>query len=96
MTEEINDDRKRDDDRKQDIEKFGNPYRRYRGEMTPQNLVFDANLQEFAYRVSVICTLENAGKLSPQEAYKQISALWSTLEISKENLLDPQDDDTPS
>jgi len=80
------------DDRKRDFEQFSNPYYRYRGEATPQNIVFDANLQEFAYRVSVICTLENTGKLAPQAAYEQIRDLWHTLKVSKKNLLDTEED----
>ncbi|MEO0948254.1 MAG: hypothetical protein AAFY11_08940 [Cyanobacteria bacterium J06641_5] len=85
MAEETNDDRRRD------FEEFSNPYYRYRGKATPQNIVFDANLQEFAYRINVICTLENTGKLSPQDAYKQIRDLWRMLKISKKNLLDAED-----
>lgn len=78
------------------IDDFGNPYYRYRGEVTPQNLVFDANLQEFAYRVTTICNLENAGKIPPQKAYEQIRELWSELELSKKNLLDNPQGDDPS
>lgn len=32
----------------QDINNFLYPHSRYRGQFTPQNLVFDANLQELA------------------------------------------------
>lgn len=74
------------------IERFSNPYRRYRGKVTPQNLAFDANLQEFANRIGIICNLENAGKVSPHEAYTEIRELWQQLEASKENLLDPTDE----
>lgn len=74
-----------------DIDRFGNPYRRYRGEVTPQNLVFDANLQEFAYRVGIICSLENNGKLAPQAAYKEIRSLWRELKKSKKGLFNSQD-----
>jgi hypothetical protein len=46
-------------------------YRHYKylGQVKPENLVFNANLQEFAQRVSFICNLETGGKLSPQESY---------------------------
>ena len=62
------------------------PHNRYHGEVKPENLVFNANLQEFAQRVSYICNLETAGKLSPQESYKQIKALWKQLKQSKKQL----------
>ncbi|MEO0458620.1 MAG: hypothetical protein AAF152_18860 [Cyanobacteria bacterium P01_A01_bin.114] len=66
------------------------PRASYRGEFTPENLVFNANLQEFANRISLICGLETGGKLSPDEAYEQIKALWKDLKASKKNLI--QDD----
>jgi hypothetical protein len=69
-------------------EEFLNPTSRYRGEFTPGNLAFDANLQEFASRISLICALENGGKLPPGEAYEQIKKLWKDLKDSKENLLE--------
>jgi len=62
------------------------PYARYHGEVTPGNLVFNANLQEFAQRVSLIVGLETGGKLSPHAAYEQIEALWEQLERSQERL----------
>ncbi|WP_019500606.1 hypothetical protein [Pseudanabaena sp. PCC 6802] len=69
-------------------EEFLNPTSRYQGEFTPENLVFDANLQEFANRISIICALENGGKLPPGEAYEQIKKLWKELKASKQNLID--------
>ncbi|PZU94714.1 MAG: hypothetical protein DCE90_14330 [Pseudanabaena sp.] len=62
------------------------PQSRYYGAFTPENLMFNANLQEFSHRVSIICSLETGGKISPQEAYLQIAELWKHLEISKRNL----------
>lgn len=79
-----------------DFEDFSNPYRRYRGNTTPQNLIFDANLQEFAYRINVICNLENNGKIGPKEAYKQIRELWRQLKKSKKMLFKPQDNEPDS
>lgn len=55
---------------------------RYHGHFTPQTLVFNANLQEFTQRVGHISNLQSKGKLSPQEAYEQIEALWKRLEGS--------------
>ncbi|MBD3885211.1 hypothetical protein IFO70_26130 [Phormidium tenue FACHB-886] len=62
------------------------PYSRYRGELKPENLVFNANLQEFAQKVGYIANLETGGKLSPEEAYGQIEFLWHQLQSSKRSL----------
>ncbi len=70
-----------------DKDRFLNPISSYRGDFSPENLAFDANLQEFTNRVSIICALETGGKISPQEAYNQIKALWKKLDISRKNLL---------
>jgi hypothetical protein len=53
---------------------------------TLQNLVFKANLQEFAQQVSDISALETNGKLSLYEAYEQIKALWQQLEAHQKQL----------
>lgn len=58
----------------------------YHGSFSPENLVFDANLQEFSQRVTYICCLEMNGKLSPQEAYEKLQTLWQQLEQSKKEL----------
>ncbi|MGD1896726.1 MAG: hypothetical protein ACFB16_07210 [Phormidesmis sp.] len=63
------------------------PRNRYHGEFTPQNLAFNANLQEFAQRVSLICGLETGGKVSNVEAYDDIKKLWKELKASKKSLL---------
>ncbi len=67
--------------------KFLFPQSRYYGTFTPENLAFNANLQEFSHRVSIICALETGGKISPQDAYLQIAELWQQIEKSKQNLL---------
>lgn len=69
-----------------DISEFVYPRSRYHGQVKPENLVFDANLQEFSQRVGIISALETGGKVSPQEAYEQIGALWQQLTRSKEQL----------
>ncbi|MDX2254600.1 MAG: hypothetical protein NW214_03700 [Pseudanabaenaceae cyanobacterium bins.39] len=71
-------------------DKFLNPIASYRGKFTPQNAAFDANLQEFTNRISLICGLETGGKISPVEAYQQIKELWNQLELSRHNLLDDE------
>jgi hypothetical protein len=69
-------------------EKFLAPHGQFRGEFSPENLMFDANLQEFAQKISILCNLETAGKIPPEEAYDQIKKLWKDLKESKHNLLD--------
>ncbi|MBD1820922.1 hypothetical protein H6F51_00050 [Cyanobacteria bacterium FACHB-DQ100] len=64
------------------------PNAHYRGNFTPEHLAFNANLQEFAQRVSLLCGLETSGKISPDDAYHQIKGLWNELRTSKKNLLD--------
>jgi hypothetical protein len=62
------------------------PRSRYYGQVKPENLLFNANLQEFAQKVSYICNLETSGKIPPQEAYEQIKELWKSLKQSKKEL----------
>ncbi len=74
-------------DNKEQLNEFLTPRSRYHGEFTPQNLAFNANLQEFAQRVSLICGLETGGKVSSADAYDDIKKLWKDLKASKKNLL---------
>lgn len=74
-------------------QQFLYPTSRYHGEFSPQNLAFNANLQEFAQRIGYICNLETGGKISPQQAYKDIKELWKMLKRSKAELL--SDSNTP-
>lgn len=69
-----------------DQSKFLYPRSRYYGQVKPENLVFNANLQEFAQRVNYICNLETAGKVTSEEAYRQIKDLWKQLKQSKKQL----------
>lgn len=69
-----------------DKDKFLYPRSSYHGEFKPENLVFNANLQEFAQKVSFLCNLETAGKIKPGEAYRQIKDLWKQLKNSKKTL----------
>ena len=71
---------------KVDKDRFLYPCNRYYGQFKPENLVFDANLQEFAQRVSYIYNLENSGKLNPEEAYQRIESLWKQIERTKKQL----------
>ena len=59
---------------------------RYHGEVKPENILFNANLQEFAQKISYICSLETAGKIAPDDSYKQIKLLWKDLKRSRKKL----------
>lgn len=69
-----------------DSSDFLYPRSRYRGQFKPEKLVFNANLQEFAQRVSYLSSLETGGKISSEEAYCQIKVLWKQLKQSKKEL----------
>lgn len=62
------------------------PRNRYYGQVKPENLVFNANLQEFAQKVTYICGLETSGKISPDDAYDRIKTLWQQIKESKKEL----------
>ena len=74
-----------------DKNNFLYPLNKYYGKFSPNNLAFNANVQEFVQKVSYICGLENNGKISSQEAYDRIRELWHQLKTSKKELLDNQD-----
>jgi hypothetical protein len=76
------------DENKQQLDGFLTPRGQYHGEFSPQNLAFNANLQEFAHRVSLICGLETGGKISSEQAYNDIKKLWKEVKASKKSLLD--------
>ncbi len=80
-------DDKEQSDKKRQLDNFLTPKSKYQGDFTPQNLAFNANLQEFAQRVSLICNLETGGKVSSSEAYDNIKKLWKELKASKKNLV---------
>ncbi|MBF2018081.1 MAG: hypothetical protein IGS23_23380 [Rivularia sp. T60_A2020_040] len=67
-------------------EDFLYPRSRYYGEVKPENLVFNSNLQEFAQKVGIICSLETGGKITTIEAYEEIKAIWKELKHSKREL----------
>lgn len=69
-----------------DKDNFLYPRGRYYGQVKPENLVFNANLQEFAQKISYICNLETSGKILTSQAYEQIKDLWKNLKRSKKQL----------
>jgi hypothetical protein len=67
-------------------DEFLNPRSRYYGDFTPTNLILNANLQEFSNQISMLCALETGGKLSSDEAYKQIKRKFKQLKQSRKSL----------
>ena len=43
----------------QELNDFLSPHSSYAGHFTPENLAFNANLQEFAQNISFICNLQH-------------------------------------
>jgi hypothetical protein len=68
---------------------FLNPRFKYYGQFSPQNLTFNANLQEFYNQVGYTVALETNGKIEPDEAYRRLKRLWKELKRSKKALLSP-------
>lgn len=62
------------------------PQPAFRASSQPQRIMYDANLQEFAQRVSYIAGLESGGKLSAEESYQAISSLWEVLASQRRQL----------
>ncbi|MEG3438019.1 hypothetical protein V0288_12900 [Pannus brasiliensis CCIBt3594] len=75
-------------------ENFLYPRAGYYGMFTPENLVFNANLQEFSQKVALISSLHTGGKLSTPEAYERIHDLWRGLKHSKKALLPRKNEGT--
>ncbi|WP_347179609.1 DUF7219 family protein [Roseofilum halophilum] len=67
-------------------EQFLYPRTSYHGKLTPDNLIFNANLQEFSQKVSVISALETNGKITPLESYNRIKNLWEELHRIRQGL----------
>ena len=51
-----------------------------------EDQVFEENLRVFANRVSIICGLENGGKITTLDAFNEIKGLWKGLKRSKKGL----------
>jgi hypothetical protein len=62
---------------------------RYHGQGKPEDLVFNANLQEFAQRAGYIANLHTGGKLSTEESYEHIRILWIQFEFACRQLKVP-------
>ncbi len=73
------------------LKQFLYPLSRSYGEFTPDHLLLNANLQEFAQRVGYLVALEAGGKLYIEEAYAEIRKLWKQLKRSKKQLEGPKE-----
>ncbi len=62
------------------------PTSRYYGEVKPENLVFNANLQELSHKVTYLSNLATNGKISLEEAYETIESLMMNLDKTKNQL----------
>lgn len=82
-------------DNSEQKDQFLYPRARYYGDFKPENLAFNANLQEFAQRVAFVCGLETGGKISPDEAYEEIRQMWKQLKRSKSELLNAPKPEPP-
>ncbi|MBF2083001.1 hypothetical protein [Thermoleptolyngbya sp. C42_A2020_037] len=66
--------------KKTQLQQFAGPIARYRGVKDPFSVEFNAHLQSFAHRVSLLACLHTGGKLSTQESYQQLLTLWDELQ----------------
>lgn len=66
-----------------ELSDFLYPRSPYYGDLKSEHLEFNAQLQDFSQRVSYISGLQTGGKLSSEEAYKQIHILWKNLKMTK-------------
>ena len=58
----------------------------HRNDREPEEVIFDANLQEFATKVGFICALESNEKITAHEAYRRIKKLYKSLKKSRRGL----------
>jgi len=74
------------DSTQSDKDRFLYPRSTYHGDFSPELLVFNANLQEFAQHISYISALQTGGKITSYEAYQRIKQHYKQLKRSKKNL----------
>ena len=65
------------------------------GKQDAKDSIMEESLQHFASDVGIVCALEAGGKITPQEAYKQIKTRWKELKKAKKALYpkEKEDDD---
>ena len=62
------------------------PLSTFRGDFTPEDFVFNANLQEFAMKIGYVVALQTNGKITSEQAYQDIKKLVKELKISRKEL----------
>ena len=62
------------------------PLSTFRGDFSPEDFVFNANLQEFAMKIGYIVALQTNGKVTSEQAYQDIKKLVKELKISRKEL----------
>lgn len=66
------------------LDSFLYPKRTCVGQLTPDNLQFNSDLQKFTNKLDIICSLETGGKIKTEEAYKMIKKLCEGLHLIHE------------
>lgn len=46
---------------------------------------FEKSMAEFSHRISIVAAMEVSGKISPEEAYKEIRALYKQLKKERKH-----------
>jgi hypothetical protein len=62
------------------IQQFAYPIARYRGENDSSSQEFNAQFQNFAHRVSILCALHTGGKISTSQTYQHMLTLYEQLQ----------------
>jgi hypothetical protein len=65
---------------------FIHPHSHFYGELTPENVEFHNQMEDFVQEATLISNLAGNGKMSLAEAYGEIEKLWQQLGQSKEAL----------
>jgi hypothetical protein len=55
-------------------------------DLSIEQVMLEANIREFGHTISLICALEVGGRISSDEAYKQIKKTWQELKLSRKSL----------
>ncbi|MBD2388037.1 hypothetical protein H6G32_21940 [Cylindrospermum sp. FACHB-282] len=71
---------------KKDIDTFIYPPSLYCNNPTPENIAFNTQLQKLAAEIAYISGLEASGLISPDEAYKEVKALWKQFQQFKKGI----------
>ncbi|AFZ47176.1 magnesium transporter [Cyanobacterium stanieri PCC 7202] len=58
---------------------------RYYGQLNPEDLFFNVNLQDFSHRVDLISSLQTGGKITPTEAIARINHIWEHIKDYQQN-----------